>query len=102
MPLATPLLDQLLNLWLCPALDPSGQGVAQVAAINPAYYLTREFFSVNCIFLYGDLATIRSLGSRTRFRLPATRSGLLLWPLSARPFCRKASPGHRSARISSC
>src|ERR1700722_16710331 len=96
MPLATP---QGPGVSWTGRFRPFGQAVAQVAAINPAYYLTGEIFSVNCIFLYGDLATNRSLGSRPRLRLPTARSGFLLWPLPAWPFCGKTAPGHRSARI---
>ncbi len=73
-----------------------------MAAINCAYHLTGRIFSVNCIFLYGDLATNRSLGSRARLRLSAARSGFLLRPLSARPFRGKASQGYRSAGVGPC
>ena len=70
-----------------------------MAAVNRAYYLTRKIFSVNCIFLYGDSATNRSLGSRTRLRLSTARSGFLLRPLyPARAFCGKTREGHRSGR----
>src|SRR5271163_2778986 len=83
-----PPLYQVLSLGCTGMLPPSEQGVAQVAAVKPAYYLTGEIFSVNCIFLYGYSATNRSLGSRSRLRLPAARSGLLLRPLPAQPFRR--------------
>src|SRR5580692_11203863 len=97
MRLATPLSYQFL---LAEAF-PLGQGVAQVAAGTPAYYLTGEIFSVNCIFLYGYLATNRALGSGPRLRLPPARSGFLLRPVPAWSFRGKTAPRHRSPRTGS-
>src|SRR5580658_9354958 len=95
MRLATPQSRRFPNLGGYPL----GQGVAQVAARNPAYYLTGKIFSVNCIFLYGDLATNRSVGSRARLRLSPAGSGVFLRSLPAWPFRGETPPRYRSACV---
>src|SRR5713226_8246664 len=81
---------------LKPARKSSG-GVTRNAAGERQFYLTRRRFSVNCIFLYGHRTTIRSVRSRARPRLSATRGGLFLRSVPARLFRGAVAARHRSA-----
>jgi hypothetical protein len=98
MRLATPLWPQFLER----ATLPAGTGCCISGGKIPRVLLDGGILLGKLHFLYGDLATNRSVGSRSRFRLPAARSGLLLWPLLARPLRGKTSQRHRSARSCAC
>src|SRR6266566_255103 len=60
-------------------------------------YLTRKRFWVNCIFLYGHAATIRSRRYAAGSRVSAARGRVFLWFVLARPFCRPTAARYRGA-----
>src|SRR2546430_4299954 len=80
---------------------PAGKGrrngrVSLNASRERKSYLTRKHFWVNCIFLYGHAAAIRSRRYAAGSRVSAARGRLFLRLVLARPFSRPAAARYRS------
>src|SRR5207249_567194 len=86
----------------CRLALPAGKGrrngrVSLNASRERKSYLTRKHFWVNCIFLYGHAAAIRSRRYAAGSRVSAARGRLFLRLVLARPFSRPAAARYRGA-----